>query len=209
MQPRAKAAAIMLMYKQLQQRHSAARLALLKRQRSHAVAAVLAAAAEPGSYGRRTVERTKGGWRCSTLQGYLNGDEVTYKLNFRATKANVTFIAEKLAAGGYLRTNKNYNPEYCIPTLFKVGVVMYFMAHCKGDRKTAGDVASLGKSTVDKYLDEFCRGACTVLKPIFMPSTPPSAESVQRVREGFAGRRGVPNVAMAVDGSHCPYNGGP
>lgn len=41
-----------------------------------------------------------------------------------------------------------------------------------------------------------------------MPSEPPPPERLQRVREEFAARRGIGNVAMAVDGTHCPFRGG-
>ena len=48
--------------------------------------------------GRRKVERAEGGWAGSTLNGYLqNGDEATYKLNFRMTKASVQYITAKLS----------------------------------------------------------------------------------------------------------------
>ena len=39
-----------------------------------------------------------------------------------------------------------------------------------------------------------------LLKPIYMPSTPPSKERTNKVREQFSSRHGVSNVAMAVDG---------
>ena len=44
-----------------------------------------------------------------------------------------------------------------------------------------------------------------VLAPVYMPDRPPTPEHLDRVRSIFAGRRGVPNVAMAVDGTHIPY----
>lgn len=178
----------------------------LHRQRLAAIV-VAAAAADGGCYGRRTVERTEGGWPCSTLQGYLNGDEVTYKLKFRMSRANVEFISETLEAGGFCCTNRCRDKAKRVTSIFKVGVVLYYMAHCKGDANTAGDVASLGRSTVEQYIVEFCAGVVACLKPIFMPSTPPSAEWLQRVRGEFAARRGIANVAMACDGTHCPFHG--
>ena len=49
--------------------------------------------------------------------------------------------------------------------MFKVGVCLYFMAHGKGDCKVVGDVASLGRSTVELYLTQFCQGALAVITP--------------------------------------------
>ena len=60
---------------------------------------------------------------------------------------------------------------------------MYFLAgHGHGDVKAAADAGSVGKSTVRKYLDEFCDGVFKVLRPIYMPSTPPSPEIIQQIR---------------------------
>jgi hypothetical protein len=54
-------------------------------------------------------------------------------------------------------------------------------------------------------MEEFCDGVFAVLKPIYMPSTPPSPEHLAEIRANFAARRGVPGVAMAVDGTHIPF----
>ena len=160
--------------------------------------------------GRRKVERTEGGWKASTLNGYVeNGDEQTYKLNFRATRRSVELIAEKLSSAGYLVDNNCRDPAHRMTSKFKVAVCLYYMAHAKGDAKLAGDVASLGKSTVQAYIEEFCRGVMAVLRPIYMPKDPPSASTVRLVREQFSGRHGISNVAMAVDGTHLPFRGGP
>ena len=123
------------------------------------------------------------------------------------TRQNVEFIASKLSAAGYLCDNKCRNKKFRVTSLFKVSVCLYFCAHCKGDRKTAGDVASLGRSTVEAYLAEFCEGVIRVLRPIFMPFSPPSPEVLQGIRREFAARRGISNVAMACDGTHLPFRG--
>ena len=156
---------------------------------------------------RRVIKRTEGGWEKSTINSYVtNGDAGTYRLNFRVSKATFGCILEKLSSAGYLRTNASNNPQYRMTAGFKLGVVLYFMAgHGRGDIKAVGDAASLGKSTVLGYIDEFCRGVARVLKPIYMPSTPPSAENLEHIRAQFASRRGIRNVALAIDGSHIPY----
>jgi hypothetical protein len=160
---------------------------------------------------RRVVERTEGGWSNSTIQTYLlRGDAQTYHLNFRCTKKTFEYIVEKLSASGHITNNSCRNKHLRMTAAFKVAVCLYFMAgHGKGDFKAVGDAASLGKSTVELYLKQFCEGVLAVLRPIFMPSTPPSAEHVERVREAFAARRGIGAVGLTVDGTHVPFRGGP
>jgi hypothetical protein len=38
-----------------------------------------------------------------------------------------------------------------------------------------------------------------------MPNAPETAENLERIRKNFAGRRGIGNCVMAVDGTHIPY----
>jgi len=132
----------------------------------------------------------------------------TYKLNFRMTRDTVRHVSEKLAGAGYLVDNKARNASLRMTGLFKTGVCLYFLAgHGKGDRKAVADAAGIGATTVSLYLQQFCDGVMTQLKPVYMPSTPPSAIMLAAWREEFASRRGVPNVAMAVDGTHLPFRG--
>eukprot|EP00965_Chrysotila_dentata_P024015 795733-Pleurochrysis_carterae.AAC.1 len=39
-----------------------------------------------------------------------------------------------------------------------------------------------------------------------MPATPPDAKKLADVRAQFQSRRGLPNVGMACDGTHVPFN---
>ena len=169
----------------------------------------IAAAAESLA-SRRYIERTVGGWSSSTLAGYLaKGDELTYKLNFRMTKRSVQLITDQLSAAGHVVDSKCRNKKLRVTAAFKVAVCLYYLAgHGKGDRKVVGDVASLGCSTVESYLRSFCVGVVAVLKPVYMPSEPPSEQKVASWRGEFGARRGITNVAMAVDGTHCPFRGG-
>ena len=105
--------------------------------------------------------------------------------------------------------NKCRNVALRVTALFKVAVCMYYLAHGSCATKVVGDVASIGASTVDLYLSQFCQGVLAVLKPIYMPGTPPSELYIQRVRAEFATRRGIGQVALACDGTHVPYRGGP
>jgi len=71
--------------------------------------------------------------------------------------------------------------------------------------QAVGDAGHIGCSTVRKDLDEFVEGVINVLNPIYKSSKPPTAERLMAIRQQFASRRGIANVAMAVDGSHIPY----
>ena len=108
-----------------------------------------------------------------------------------------------------MKDNQCRNKALLVTALFKVAVCMYYLAHGSCATKVVGDVASLGASTVDLYLSQFCKGVLAVLKPIYMPGTPPSELRLQRIRMEFAKRRGIGQVGLAVDGTHLPYNGGP
>jgi hypothetical protein len=158
---------------------------------------------------RRVVKRNEGGWKASTINQYIEtGDETTYRLNFRVSKETFDMITTKLQNAGYVKTNAARNRAACQTAAFKIGVCMYFLAHGKGDAKVVGDAAGLGASTVRSYLKQFIAGSLAVLKPEYMPGRPPSPENVELIRQQFASRRGIGNVAMAVDGSHVPFVGG-
>lgn len=109
----------------------------------------------------------------------------------------------------FVTYNKCMDPAKRMTARFKCGVAFYFLAHGCCEADVVGDVASLGGSTVELYLRQFCMGVLAVLKPIYMPAKPRSPEMIARVRAQFAARRGISNVAMAVDGTHVPFRGGP
>ena len=150
---------------------------------------------------RRIVPQSPGGWRGSTLIGYINGDEITYKKFFRVTKTTFRHIVTSMNEKGYMLANTCRSAKHRITADFKVAIVLYFLAgHSNGNPQSTADCGSIGKSTVNQYIDEFVDATLNVLKPIYMPSTPPSQEQIDKIRKQFASRRGVPNVAMAVDG---------
>ena len=71
---------------------------IVAHQEDAALVVALMNAGEEGSV-RRTVERAHGKWRGSTLMGYLGqGDETTYRANFRMTKAQLKGIIEGLGS---------------------------------------------------------------------------------------------------------------
>ena len=152
------------------------------------------------------IHRADNGWAGSTINGYVKtGDDKTYLRNFRCSRETFGFIVAHLQSSRHVTANGCRNPLYCMTAEFKVAVCMYFLAQDTG-LKAAADAASLGESTVRKYLVQFQCGVLAVLRPIYMPGTPPTPDFVDTIREEFASRRGVPNVAMAVDGTHVPFH---
>jgi len=158
---------------------------------------------------RRKIPRAGGeehGWWNSTLYSYaFLGDDITCQHNFRMNRATMELTHNLLSSAGYLQDNTCRSPNLRVPGFFKLSVCLYYMAHGRGLAKVVADCGSLGESTVRKYIQEFCDGVFVVLKPIYMPMTPPSAEQFEAIRANFAARRGVPNVGMAVDGTHIPF----
>eukprot|EP00965_Chrysotila_dentata_P114541 3785715-Pleurochrysis_carterae.AAC.1 len=65
--------------------------------------------------------------------------------------------------------------------------------------KVAADVASIGVSTLQAWLQLSCKAVAADVQPHFMPSRPYDAAHSQQVHQQFASRRGLPNVAMACD----------
>jgi len=92
-----------------------------------------------------------------------------------------------------------------IPTRFKVGACVYLLA-LGPEIPVVADVCCLKDSTVRRWVHHFCRSVFRIVKPIYMPAEPPSSEQLAAVRSEFAARRGIPNVAMACDGTHVPFS---
>jgi len=177
---------------------------------------------------RRFVERAHSRWRGSTLAGYLfKGDDITYKQNFRMTRATFQHTVGKLRAStidtmsidiGEVRANGRRRPlrvgpsstMYCRsftdpPTIdFKVASCLYVLAH-GGSIKVAADVASVGRSTLRAWLVQFCLATHQKLRPIYMPGQPWTEEERTAVASNFASRRNFPNVLLACDGTHVPF----
>lgn len=211
--PKLRAALLVVLRKRQRRRAQAAleeKQAMRRRKRLRIKLAALVAAleAQETRCARRKINRGTDGWAGSTINDYVTtGDVHTYKLNFRVTRETFCMMSNKLSSAGYLCTNACRDPGKRITSQFKLGVCLYFMAgHGKGDMKAVADAASIGRSTMLKYLDEFCMGVFRVLKPVYMSSKPPSASMLSSVRSEFAARRGIANVAMATDGTHIPFH---
>ena len=83
------------------------------------------------------------------------------------------------------------------PVSFKLGVCLYILA-LGASAKTAGDCASLGRSTVELWLSQFTEVCTKVLKPQYMPAKPLEPSLLAQVRSEFSARRGIPNAATGV-----------
>ena len=184
-----------------------------------ALAAVVMMVSAEGKADRRTVERATGRWRGSTLAGYLRGDNVTCMQNFRCSKVRFEDLVSRLRHSGLdvaterhrhqLRAGaarlKKANEVFDPPSLrFKVAACMYALGQ-GGSTKVLADVASLGESTMRKYLTLFADAVVAHLKPTFMPGKPFTAQERACVQGQFASRRGLAPVTLACDGSHVPF----
>ena len=160
-------AALLLSFLRFRKSERAARarreLACKQRRRQwRKMLSALAAALE-----RRMIERAVEGWSGSTLAGYLDhGDAITYRQKFRVTRGTLQHITDKLSAGGYVVDSRCRNHNLRVTAIFKNAVCLYFLAHGCGDVNVVADVASIGESSVRRYLkcmkplgtsEEICR----------------------------------------------------
>jgi hypothetical protein len=74
-----------------------------------------------------------------------------------------------------------------------------------GPVKVLGDAASIGVSTLHKYLEQYADACTTHLKPIYMPGTACFDMERQAVQGQFASRRGLSPVSLACDGTRIPF----
>jgi len=182
-------------------------------------AIVMSAAAAQDKAPRRTVKRAAGSWRGSTIAGYLQGDDTTYLQNFRSSKYRFNDLVSLL--GGSVLDKASVRADYELrgraarfkkaheirdtPDLrYKVAACMYALGQ-GGSIKVLADVASIGVSTLTKYLHLFAEATVANIKPIYMPGRPFSAEDRAAVQGQFASRRGLDPVTLACDGSHVPF----
>ena len=182
-------------------------------------ALVMSASAAKDKRARRTVKRAAGSWRGSTIAGYLQGDDTTYKQNFRCTKFRFNHLVSLLGRsvldkaseradyelrGRAARFKKAHELRDTPDLRYKVATCMYALGQ-GGSIKVLADVASIGESTLRKYLHSFAEATVVKVKPIYMPGQPFSAEDRAAVQGQFASRRGLDPVTLACDGSHVPF----
>ena len=152
---------------------------------------------------RLKIERCVGGWRGSSVAGYLrSAHDSVYYSNFRmdkktfsklitllkgtpfasetvaVTKVPGKRIAHRRSAAHIAFARAHTDPP---TTRFKLGVCLYAMAH-GGPFKVIGDAAGIGKSTVRKWMAAFCDAVMTAVKPIYMPAQPHTPSELDAIR---------------------------
>jgi len=199
-----------------------------------ATMAALAVQEEKERKSARQVERANGKWRGSTLYGYLTGgssgrDEQTYLENFRMSIGAFDKLVSHLEATPFAsevapvsivvareaaKQRRGQTPPSTLlcrmhtdpaPTRFKTAACLYLLGQ-GGPLKPSADVASVGKTTLRRWMSSFCASVNSAVRQIYMPAKPWNADELAAVRGNFASRRGIPNVALACDGSHIPFN---
>lgn len=87
---------------------------------------------------------------------------------------------------------------------FKLAACLYAMGQ-GGRMKPLADACSIGTSTLRRWLTDFCHAIVAAIKPQYMPARPFTPEERAAVESEFASRRGMRNVVLACDGTHCPF----
>ena len=209
------------------------RAKLLQQQRSAElhVALLVAASGERVRVARAKIDRVTGGWRCSTLSGYLRGGDDIYKKNFRMTRESfdaLLVIVQKTAFAAFVTDDERVRDYYEMDPLhrpklwgaralflanaardhpdtrYKLAACLYLMGQ-GGRLKQVADVASQGESSLRRWIGEFCDAVVSEVAPIYMSRKPFTAEERQAISGQFASRRGIRDVLLAVDGSHIHY----
>jgi hypothetical protein len=163
---------------------------------------------------REPVIRCPGGWEGSTLYGYVyqnpNNDKL-HRQKFRTCMQNIDKLCDKLQLSSiyYKKCEESGRPASTpgrkpAPLKFRVAACLYTFAH-GGEFGLKADVAGVAVETLRTWLYDFCAAVQEVIEPVYMPSAPPSDEEKNRRREQFASRRGIPNVALACDGTHVRF----
>ena len=189
-------------------------------QEQAALVAVLIAVCSKGSL-RRTIERAHGKWRGSTLMGYYeHGDEQTCRAKFHMTRGQLEGIVELMRGTGFDRareqrgykrsrtgnmTAKAFIAQDTPSLAFKVASCVYTLSQ-EGSVKTSADVASIGESTLRRWLGCFADAVRTRMKPLYMSGKPFSDEERKAVRDEFAVRRGMWGPIYACNGTHTPFH---
>ena len=143
---------------------------------------------------RRQIERALGGWRGSTVSGYLRGDETTRRANFRCGKQSLEELCVLLSTsalkpkrvltlshvlslksvkevGNIAKTAKALLALDHTPLVYKVACCLYAVGQ-GGPLKVLADACSVGVSTLRKWLRLFAEGVMKYVKPVYMPAKP-------------------------------------
>ena len=163
---------------------------------------------------RAPIIRSTDGWYGSTLYGYVYLNETNdglHRKKFRMCMENIDKLCDKLKLSSVYRDKceESGRPASTpgrkpVPLKFRVCACLYTFAH-GGDLNLKADVAGIADITLRGWLYDFCNAVQEVIQPEYMPSGPPSDDVRSKWREKFASRRGVPNIALACDGTHVRF----
>ena len=168
-----------------------------RRKQAIAMAAAVVAAGEAATEPRRHVRRALGKWRGSTVGVYLaDGDQKTFKDNFRCTKETFSLLATLLSSSAFATAEESQHisraaaprkdrrataRRVCAhrmrqvldaPNLrFKLAACLYAMGQ-GGRMKPLADACSIGVSTLRRWLTQFSHAIVAVIKPRYMPARP-------------------------------------
>ena len=167
-----------------------------------------------------TGDAAVGRWMGSTMSGYMQGDEQSFRLYFRVSQRQFGLLhdlirsfpmwtrstrADDTRTPAQRRRDTQRRLSLAHATSrFRVACCLYVYAHGGPLIHTSG-VASVGVQTIRDWLRWFGTAIIACVRELYMPSTPPSAATVRLIRSEFASRQGIPNVALACDGTHVPY----
>ena len=147
------------------------------------------------------------GWDNSPLYHALhNWPNSEFKKRLRLSRPVFDMIVHKLVAAGSVKDNKCFRTDRHVTAEFKIAVGIMHLAH-GGTWWQTGFSAGISPETAEFYTKEVCEAIVQVLRPEYMPGKP-SAEEAEEIQKRFKGRRGIPNVGGAVDGTHCPFQPG-
>ena len=109
-----------------------------------------------------------------------------------------------LLSGGFMGdTISGLNGQVQGTLEFRVAISLYYLGH-GGTLAQTADVAGIGMTSVQRYVDTFCKAVQQGLKPQYMPGGT-SVNKQAWIRAKFAERRGIRCVIMTVDGTHVPW----
>ena len=154
-------------------------------------------------------------WLGSTMAGYLDGDEQAFRRYFRVSRRQFALLHDSIRTFPMWQTvsddrltpaqrRRDQRRRFALAhatTRFRVATCLYVYAHGGPLIHTSG-VASVGEQTVRDWLRWFGVAVIACVRPLYMPTTPPSPAALRAIRSEFASRQGIPNVAMTVDCTH-------
>lgn len=130
----------------------------------------------------------------------LRSDEEEWIQNLRMTSNTFLYICDEL--GESLKPEVNVlNPRKPISAEEQIAICLYFLAS-GANYRVIGCVFGIHKSTVCKIVNRVCNEIVAKLMPKWI--TIPNEEECKIISQRFEVRSGIPQIILAIDGSHIP-----